>query len=78
MYNETVTTYTEDATDLSSPAFATQFSSPVQAFEVVDIKYFNWRFIMKNNILADPPISPKIPRTRLTQSKYTQFIIGEF
>ena len=66
LYNETVTTYTEDATDLSSPAFATQFSSPVQAFEAVDIKYFNWRFIMKNNILADPPISPKIESFSVT------------
>ena len=60
LYNETVTTYTVDPSDLSSSVFATQFSSPAQAFESTDIKYFNWRFIMKNNIQADPPISPKI------------------
>ena len=60
LYNDTVTSYTEDPNDLTSDGFVNQFSGPSHPFEVEDVEYFNWRFIMKNNIEADPPISPKI------------------
>ncbi|MEE9126413.1 MAG: hypothetical protein V3U11_04680 [Planctomycetota bacterium] len=29
-------------------------------FAAEDVKYFNWRFIMRNNIQADPPVSPRV------------------
>jgi hypothetical protein len=60
MYNDTMTTYTEDPNDLASTAFTSQFSAPTRPFEAKDVKYFNWRFIMKNNVESNPPVSPKI------------------
>ena len=36
------------------------WGSIAESFEPSDVKYFNWRFIMKNNVEANPPISPLI------------------
>jgi hypothetical protein len=60
MYNETVTPYTEDPNDLADIAFTNKDSGPYETFKPEDVKYFNWRFIIKNNVEASPPISPKI------------------
>jgi hypothetical protein len=60
LYNETVTSYTEDPNQLMDPAFTGQFSHPTAPFTPKDIEYFNWRFLMKNNVATDPPISARI------------------
>jgi hypothetical protein len=60
MYNKTITSYIEDPNQLTDTAFTNSFSGPNEAFEAKDVKYFNWRFIMKNNVEADPPVSPRI------------------
>jgi hypothetical protein len=59
-YNEKLTDYTDDPNDLVNTAFTNQFSGPFESFEGKDVRYFNWRFIMRNNVEADPPVSPKI------------------
>jgi hypothetical protein len=60
LYNRTVTSYTEKPNDLATTSFTNSFSGPNGSFLAKDVKYFNWRFIMRNNIHADPPVSPKI------------------
>ena len=60
LYNKTVTSYTEEPNDLADTAFTNQFSGPNESFEAKQVKYFNWRFVMRNNVEANPPISPKI------------------
>ena len=32
----------------------------MKTFEASDVRYFNWRLIMKNNVDATPPVSPTI------------------
>ena len=59
-YNRTITSYTEDPNDLVDSSFTNQFSGPHESFEGKDVRYFNWRFIMKNNVESDPPVSPRI------------------
>ena len=41
-------------------AFTDRFGGPNEVFAPADVKYFNWRFIMRNNVTASPPVSPKI------------------
>jgi hypothetical protein len=60
LYNHTVTTYTEEPNDLAKTEYTNKFSGPNESFQAKDVRYFNWRFIMKNNVEADPPVSPKI------------------
>ncbi|MCA8957331.1 MAG: hypothetical protein KDC87_14750 [Planctomycetes bacterium] len=60
MYNRNLTDYTEKPNDLADSAFTNRFSGPFEAFDAKDVQYFNWRFIMKNNVEADPPVSPKV------------------
>jgi hypothetical protein len=59
-YNRTVTSYTEDPNTLMSPAFTDQFAGPFEEFEPKDVRYFNWRFVMTNNVDANPPVSPSM------------------
>ena len=60
MYNRTVTEYTEDPKNLVDTGWTNKFSGPNESFTGKDVKYFNWRFIMKNNTESSPPVSPKI------------------
>ena len=60
LYNRTVTTYTEDPNTLMDPLFTTRFSGPIETFLPHDIEYFNWRFLLTNNVEANPPVSPSI------------------
>jgi hypothetical protein len=60
MYNKTITTYVEDPNQLMRTTFTNSFSGPNESFEAKDVKYFNWRFIMKNNLEVDPPLSPRV------------------
>ena len=60
LYNRNVTAYTEELKDLSKTSFTNRFGGPNEVFAAKDVKYFNWRFIMRNNVDANPPVSPKI------------------
>jgi hypothetical protein len=60
LYNRNITGYTEELNDLSSTTFTNKFGGPNEVFSADDVKYFNWRFIMRNNVQANPPVSPKI------------------
>ena len=59
LYNRTVTEYVANPKTLMDSRFTTKFGSPRDPFEPKDVKYFNWRFILKNNVEAEPPVSPK-------------------
>ncbi len=59
-YNRTVTTYTADPNTLMEPLFTNSFSGPFESFLPHDVKYFNWRFVLGNNVETTPPISPSI------------------
>jgi hypothetical protein len=59
LYNRTVTNYVADPNTLMDIRYTSKFASPREPFEPKHVKYFNWRFIMKNNIEAEPPVSPK-------------------
>ena len=60
LYNRTVTTYVEDPNVLMDPAYTIQFAGPNEQFNPRDVRYVNWRFIVSNNVTANPPVSPEI------------------
>ena len=60
LYNRTVTSYTPKPNQLMDTSWTNTFSGPNESFEAKDVKYFNWRFVMRNNVEADPPVSPKV------------------
>ena len=57
-YNRQITDYTTEISDLRSGNFTTQFTNPRERFRAHDVRYFNWRMIVRNNVNASPPISP--------------------
>ena len=40
--------------------YTNSFSGPNDHFQPADVKYFNWRFIMRNNVDASAPASPSL------------------
>jgi hypothetical protein len=60
LYNDTLTPYTENPNNLADSAWTNSHTGPYDSFNAEDVAYFNWRFIMKNNVEATPPVSPKI------------------
>lgn len=65
-YNRNVTTYVNNPNKLMDAAFTSQFAGPNEAFLPRDVRYFNWRFILKNNVDANPPVSPTIESFAVT------------
>ena len=59
-YNQHVTDYVDDPNRLTDQTFLAQYAGPVDSFRPNELRYFNWRFIMKNNIDASPPVSPSL------------------
>ncbi len=59
-YNRNLTTYQEDPNRLMDSAFTNQFGGPNETFAREDVRYFSWRFIMRNNVQIDPPVSPTL------------------
>jgi hypothetical protein len=57
-YNRNVTSYVTDPNVLMDRDFLSGFAGPRDSFGPDDVKYFNWRFIMKNNVEANPPVAP--------------------
>jgi hypothetical protein len=45
---------------LTDPTFLPRYSGPFDSFPTNDVRYVNWRFIMKNNVDVTPPVSPYI------------------
>ncbi len=60
LYNRTLTSYTAKPNQMMDTSWTNTFSGQNDSFEAKDVKYFNWRFVMRNNVEADPPISPKV------------------
>lgn len=60
LYNRTVTPYVEDANDLMDPAFTNGLNGPSATFTPNDVRYVNWRFIMRNNVTTNPPVDPSL------------------
>jgi hypothetical protein len=60
LYNRTVTSYVEDPNTLMSPAFTAQFAGPNETFLPTAVRYVNWRFVVSNDVDADPPAAPSI------------------
>ena len=58
--------YTRNITDLSTDSWTSQYSGPNENFNARDVRYFNWRFIMRNNVDASPPISPTLDSFAVT------------
>ena len=65
-YNRSVTDYTLDPNQITNAGFLQKFTGPNEVFTGHDIHYFNWRFIMINNVDATPPISPSIDTFAVT------------
>ncbi|MBK8976499.1 MAG: hypothetical protein IPM29_11330 [Planctomycetes bacterium] len=65
-YNREVTDYTTDIGNLSSDTFLNRFSGVNETLDVSDLRYFNWRFIMVNNVEATPPVSPTVDSFAVT------------
>lgn len=64
-YNKTVTGYVEDPNQLVDPAYTQQYTGP-DNFTPRDVRYVNWRFVMANNVDANPPVSASIDTFSLT------------
>ncbi len=65
-YNHEVTGYTGEITNLSRDTFTNQFAGPTEPFDASDVRYFNWRFVMVNNVNSSPPVSPRIDSFAIT------------
>ncbi len=60
LYNRTVTTYVEDPNTLLTPAFLAQFAGPNESISPSAVRYVNWRFVVSNNVEANPPVTTAI------------------
>lgn len=59
-YNLNVTDYVDDPNRLTNATFLASYAGPFDSFRPNEVRYFNWRFIMKNNVDAAPPVSPAL------------------
>ncbi|MEZ5963309.1 MAG: hypothetical protein R3F56_05615 [Planctomycetota bacterium] len=59
-YNLHVTDYVDDPNRLTNATFLSQYAGPFDSFQPNDVRYFNWRLVMKNNVDATPAVSPSI------------------
>ncbi len=65
-YNKQMTGYTKEINELMDARFTSRFQGPTETFTPADVKYFNWRFVMLNNVDANPPISPRLSSFSIT------------
>ncbi|MHC5065473.1 MAG: hypothetical protein ACYTG5_16020, partial [Planctomycetota bacterium] len=65
-YNRQVTEYTSDIGNLTDEVFLEDFVGASEVFGPAEVKYFNWRFIMRNNVEANPPVSPELESFSVT------------
>ncbi len=50
----------------SRRTFVSSFAGPNDQFLAANVSYFNWRFLMRNNVDADPAVSPVIDSFAVT------------
>ena len=65
-YNKNITEYTRDIGDLQSDGFIGRYAGPRDIFLARDVRYFNWRFLMRNNVDANPSVAPAIESFAVT------------
>lgn len=65
-YNKNVTGYTRDIGDLQRDTFTVRYAGANDRFLARDVRYFNWRFLMRNNVESNPAISPSIDSFAVT------------
>ncbi len=65
-YNRQVTSYTTDINEMMESNFLVNFVGPNETLAPDEVKYFNWRFIMRNNVEATPPVSPSVESFSVT------------
>jgi len=59
-YNRTVTGYVDDPNELMDPSYTIRYMGPNESFTPREIRYVNWRFVVGNNVGANPPVNPSI------------------
>ncbi len=59
-YNLHVTDYVDDPNRLAEDGFLARFAGPADSFRANEVRYANWRFIMKNNVESTPPVAPSL------------------
>jgi hypothetical protein len=64
LYNRTVTPYVEDPNQLMDAAWLASLGAP--GLQPSSLRYVNWRFLMTNNVDAQPPTAPAIETFALT------------
>jgi hypothetical protein len=60
LYNRNVTGYVEDANELMDPAYLQAVVNSTEPFVPQDVRYLNWRFLIRNNSEAEIPVDPSI------------------
>jgi hypothetical protein len=60
LYNRTVTGYVDDPNELMDPSYTIHYMGPNESFTPRDVRYVNWRFVVGNNVDANPPVNPAI------------------
>ena len=48
-YNRNVTDYVQDPNQLMDPTFTVQFGAPGELFNPDNVRYVNWRMVLRNN-----------------------------
>ena len=56
LYNRNITDYTDDPADLMDASFLSSFAGPNETFTPADVRYFNWRFVLRNGPSGAPTI----------------------
>lgn len=64
LYNRTVTPYVEDPNQLMDEAWLASLGAP--GLQPRTLRYVNWRFLMVNNVQAEPPTAPAIETFAMT------------
>ena len=59
-YQRVVTDYVEDPNQLFAGSFTDRYAQPGLPFTPPDIRYVNWRFLMRNAADRTPPVSPSV------------------
>ncbi len=59
-YNLHVTDWVDDLNTLTQATFLAQYAGPVDSFRPNEVRYFDWRFLMRNAVEATPPVTPEL------------------
>ena len=59
-YTRHLTTYVADANRLMEREFVSRFAAANESFLPQDVRYVGWRFVVRSNVEASPPVSPAL------------------